>query len=182
MEKQSTKLQLNNGNSIEIPINYCHFILDYSSDPEKHGWHKEDVLYILQCIQEGRVDELDMDDSLMNSIGTFFEDGVCVQKDIEKAVYWYEQSIAEGDNDLAKSNLADILRKGSQGYPKDLHRAFELYKSCGLPYAHYRVGEFYENGWGVEKDLELAKAFYRQAYKEGHALAKKKLAEWNFME
>ena len=30
-------------------------------------------------------------------------------------------------------------------------RAFELYKECGLPYAHYRVGEFLEHGWGVSK-------------------------------
>ena len=82
----------------------------------------------------------------------------------------------------AFSNLADILRKGTKGYPKDLKRAFELYRVCGLPYAHYRVGEFYENGWGTEKNLELAKAYYRQAYQEGHFLAKKKLSEWNFLE
>ena len=88
----------------------------------------------------------------------------------------------ENGNDLARSNLADILRKGSQGYPKDLKRSFELYKACGIPYAHYRVGEFYEHGWGVKQDLEAAKAYYRQAYKEGHGLAVKKLKEWNFLE
>ena len=93
----------------------------------------------------------------------------------------YEQAIENG-NDLARSNLADILRKGTQGYPKDLRRAFDLYKACGLPYAHYRVGEFYEHGWGVRQDLEAAKAYYRQAYKEGHGLATKKLKEFNFLE
>ena len=93
---------------------------------------------------------------------------------------WVEE--IENGNDLARSNLADILRKGSQGYPKDLNRAFNLYKECGLPYAHYRVGEFYEHGWGVKQDLDAAKAYYQQAYKEGHGLAKKKLKEWNFLE
>ena len=126
------------------------------------------------------MEELDMDADLMNSIGTFFEDGVCVKPDINAAVYCYEQAIEWG-NDLARSNLADILRKGSQGYPKDLRRTFELYKACGLPYAHYRVGEFYEHDWGVRQDLEAAKAYYRQAYREGHGLANKKLKEWNFL-
>lgn len=69
----------------------------------------------------------------------------------------------------------------SQGYPKDLKRAFGLYKRCGLPYAHYRVGEFYENGWGTERNLDEAKRYYRLAYKERHALAVKKLEIFDFL-
>ena len=95
-------------------------------------------------------------------------------------MYWYERS-ADLGNDFARSNLADVLRKGTQGYPKDLKRAFELYKACGLPYAFYRVGEFYENGWAVEKDLELAKEYYRVAYRENHPLAKRKLSQFDFL-
>lgn len=181
MEQQTKILSIGNGKSIRIPVNYQNFILDYSNSPESHGWNREDVVYILECVKNGNLEDLDMDDDLMNSIGTFFEDGVCVKPDIEAAVFWYEQAVENG-NDLARSNLADILRKGSQGYPKDLGRAFELYKACGLPYAHYRVGEFYEHGWGVRQDLEAAKAYYRQAYKEGHGLASKKLKEFNFLE
>lgn len=180
MEKQTRILDIGKGRTVEIPVNYQHFILDYSNNPEDHGWKREDVIYILECVKNGNLEELDMDANLMNDIGTFFEDGVCVKPNIDAAVFWYEQAIENGD-DLARSNLADILRKGSQGYPKDLSRAFELYKECGLPYAHYRVGEFYENGWGVEQDLEAAKAYYRQAYKEGHSLASMKLKEWNFL-
>lgn len=180
--KQETKvLKIGKGRSIKIPVNYQHFYLDYSSSPEGHGFERDEVIRILDCIKEDNIEELDMDDDMMNNIGTFFEDGVCVKPDIEKAVFWYEQAIENG-NDLARSNLADILRKGSQGYPKDLKRSFELYKACGIPYAHYRVGEFYEHGWGVKQDLEAAKAYYRQAYKEGHGLAVKKLKEWNFLE
>ena len=167
-----------------IPKNYREFILSYSSKPEDHGWKREDVEYILTCIQNDTLDPDEFsctEDDLYNSIGSFFEEGVCVKPDIQIAVYWYERAIALG-NDLARSNLADILRKGSQGYPKDIKRAFELYKVCGLPYSHYRCGEFYEKGWGTEKDLEKAKVYYRLAYKEGHGLAKRKLSEWNFLE
>lgn len=181
MEKQTKILGIGKGKSIKIPVNYQHFLLTYSKNPEDYGWEREDVEYILKCIQEGNLEDLNMDDALMNDIGTFFEGGVCVEPNIEVAVYWYEQAIENG-NDLARSNLADILRKGTQGYPKDLRRAFDLYKECGLPYAHYRVGEFYEHGWGVKQDLDAAKAYYRQAYKEGHALANKKLKEFNFLD
>ena len=179
-QQQTNILDLGGGRSIRIPVNYQHFILDYSSNPENKGWDKDEVVHILECVREGRLEELNMDANLMNDIGTFFEDGVCVKPDINAAVFWYEQAIEFG-NDLARCNLADILRKGSQGYPKDLRHAFELYKECGLPYAHYRVGEFYEHGWGVRQDLDAAKAYYRKAYQEGHGLANKKLREWNFL-
>lgn len=179
---QQTKiLNLGKGRSIKIPVNYQDFILDYSSNPENQNYNREDIIYILECVKNGQLEDLDMDSNLMNDIGTFFENGVCVKADINAAVYWYEQAVEWG-NDLARSNLADILCKGSQGYPKDLRRAFDLYKECGLPYAHYRVGEFYEHGWGVRQDLEAAKAYYRLAYREGHGLANKKLKEWNFLE
>lgn len=180
MEREIKTVNIGKGKSIEIPCNYRDFILDFSSDPEAKGWDKDEVIFILDCIKNERLEELNLDGDLMNDIGCFFEDGVCVKPDIEKAVYWYKQAI-EQDNDLARSNLADIHRKGSQGYPIDLKRAFELYKACGLPYAHYRVGEFYEKGWGTEQNLELAKAYYQQALKEGHFLAKRKLQEWNFL-
>ena len=167
-----------------IPVSYRSFILDYSNDPEKHGWKREDVEYILDCIKNDCLNPKEFSSSeaeLYNDIGIFFEAGVCVKPDINLAAYWYEKAIGL-DEDLARSNLADILRKGSQGHPKDLKRAFELYSACGLPYAHYRCGEFLEKGWGIEKDLAKAKTYYMLAYKEGHPLAKKKLKEWNFME
>ena len=166
-----------------IPVNYRKFYLDSSSDPEKHGWHREDVEYVLECIQSNTLDYSEFastEADLYNDIGGFFEDGVCVKPDINIAVYWYEKAIELG-NDLARSTLADILRKGTQGYPKDLKRAFDLYAACGLPYAHYRCGEFLEKGWGIEKDLGKAKTYYMLAYNEGHPLAKKKRKEWDFM-
>lgn len=181
MQKQKAILNIGRGRTIRIPVDYQQFHIDYSSSPKGHGWNQEDVIHILICVMKGNLEALDMDANLMNDIGTFFEDGVCVPPNIYAAVYWYEQAIEFG-NDLAKSNLADILRKGSQGHPKDQRRAFDLYKSCGLPYAHYRTGECYEHGRGVRQDLDAAKAYYRQAYSEGHGLADKKLKEWNFLD
>ena len=164
-----------------IAINYRDFILSNSGNPEDYGWNREDVIEILTLIQSGEEGDWDFEDpDLLNDIGAWFEDGVCTNADVYKAVYWYERAIAL-DSDLARSNLADILRKGSHGYPKDLSRAFQLYSECGLPYAHYRCGEFLEHGWGIEKDIDKARTYYQLAYKEGHQLAKKKLAIWDFM-
>lgn len=109
-KQKKTNIDLGKGKNIKIPVNYQHFILDYSSNPENKGWCKEDVIHILECVKEDRLEELEMDADLMNSIGTFFEDGVCVKPDINAAVFWYEQAIEFG-NDLARSNLADILRR-----------------------------------------------------------------------
>ncbi len=180
MEQKTVTLKDSKGRTISMPVNYQDFILTNSSSAEDHGLDEEDVKYMLTCLKEGHIEDIDMNDETMNVIGIIFEEGVCTKPDINKAVYWYEQAVAN-NNDLARSNLADILRKGSQGYPKNLEKAFQLYKECGLPYAHYRVGEFYEHGWGVKADLEKAKVYYRQAYKEGHGLARKKLKEFDFL-
>lgn len=167
-------------NYSDIPKNYREFYLSYTDNYEDFGMDKEYVDWLLSILKDGTDDEDLEDAEVQNSIGILFDNGIMVKKDIEKAVYWFNRAAEQGD-DLALSNLADILRKGSQGYPKDLKRAFELYKRCGLPYAHYRVGEFYENGWGTEKNIEEAKRYYRLAYKERHDLAIKKLQTFDFL-
>ena len=164
-----------------IPRNNQHFILCYSDEAEDWGWTKEYVEYVLELINNYPDSEELKDANLQNDIGCMFDNGLFGQKNVVEAVKWFEKAAAQG-NDLAKSNLADILRKGTNGYPVDLKRAFDIYKSCGLPYAHYRVGEFYEKGWGTEVNKAEAKRYYRLAYQEGHHLAMKKLAEFNFME
>ena len=164
----------------DIPKDYRSFYLSYTDNCEDSGFDKEYVEYLLDLLKNHPDDPALQDPDVQNNIGTIFENGIMIEKDIHKAVFWYERAAAQGD-DLAKSNLADILRKGSQGYPKDLKRAFELYKSCGLPYAHYRVGEFYEHGWGVEQNIAESKRYYRLAYKERHALAIKKLENFDFL-
>lgn len=164
----------------KVPVNRRKFFLTNTSNPEDHGFSREQVEDMLDIVANYDEHEAFNNPDFVNSIGTFFEDGVCIEKNIEQAVYWYERAVALGD-DLAKSNLADVLRKGTLGYPKDLKRAFELYKSCRLPYAFYRLGEFYEYGWVGEKDLEKAKESYRIAYREDHALAKRKLKELDFL-
>lgn len=158
----------------DIPKCYREFYLSYSGNCEDNGFTRDYVEWLLDLLKNNPGHPALRDKDVQNNLGNIFENGVLVRKDINKAVFWYERAAAQGD-DLALSNLADILRKGSQGYPKDPVRAFGLYKRCGLPYAHYRVGECYEHGWGTEQNIDEAKRYYRLAYKERHALAVRKL-------
>lgn len=166
----------------DIPKNYQDFRLVQKSNaqPEDYGYDEEVILYLLSLIKDDPTNEELQDDDIQNDIGCIFSDGVYVEKNANLAKLWFAKSAEQG-NDLARSNLADIYRKGTGGTEVDLEKAFRLYKACGLPYAHYRCGEFYEKGWGVEKNLAEAKRYYSLAYKEGHQLAKKKLKEWNFL-
>lgn len=148
---------------------------------EDYEWTEEYVQSILYIAEFEPNHEAMQDDTVLNDIGVIYNDGVGVERDINKAIKYYQMSADRGNN-LAMSNLADIYRKGSWGAEKNLVKAFELYKKCQLPYAYYRVGEAYEYGCGVEKDINAAKENYRIAYLAGHPLARKKLATFNFLD
>ena len=168
---------------LDANVNKQKFILVTNTDAnfEDYGWTREyveDLLYI-ERFEPGN--ECMTDPVVLNDLGIMFCDGIGTEVDMERAVKYYSLAVALGD-DLAKSNLADIYRKGTNGVEKDLKRAFDLYLSCHLPYAYYRVGEAYESGRGVEKDLEKAKQYYRIAYDNEHPLAKRKLQTFNFIE
>lgn len=55
--------------------------------------------------------------------------------------------------------------------------AVEAYSRSEDPYAWYRIGQSYEEGWNGEKDMGKAMAFYRKAADARHHLALKRLGE-----
>lgn len=153
-----------------IPVNYYKFHLSNTNNPEDYGLSREYVMDILSRVEGKDWSDKDLrlaDPEFLNEVGLIYDAGLCTEPNGEKAVIWYERAVALGD-DLAMSNLADIYRKGKLGIAKDLKKAFDLYKRCGLPYAHFRCGEAYEQGLGTEKDLEKAKTYYRLALQEKH--------------
>lgn len=159
-------------------VNKQHFILvnHPSSSAEEYGWTHE---YVKELVETSEADLDMLDDGALNNLGIIYSEGVDVPINMELAIKYFNMAIEE-DNDLARSNLADIYRKGTNGIAVDLKKAFEIYSDCHLPYAYYRVGEAYQYGRGVTMDLEKAKYNYRIAYKHGHPLARRKLASFNF--
>lgn len=173
--------QFININGQNIPVNHQQFrlVLDPNPTIEDYGFsllYVEELVYAMVMKPDSDVMR---DPEHLNNLGIIFGNGLGVERNMDMAITMYERAIIF-DNDLARSNLADIYRKGTNGVAVNLPKAFSLYLSCGLPYAHYRVGEFFENGWGVQQDLNQAKTYYRMAFLEGHHLAKKRLETWNF--
>lgn len=169
-------------NGESVPVNNQYFVLvtNPNASFEDYGWTEEYVEELLE-LEEYEPDGEDMNDpGILNDLGIIYSDAVGVERNMAKAVTYFKKA-ATLDNDLARSNLADIYRKGSYGVPVNHTRAFELYQACKLPYAYYRVGEYYETGLAGVQDIELAKRNYRIAYKEGHGLAHKKLKTFDFL-
>lgn len=142
------------------------------------GYSQEDVDLLLkfgEAIIDGTSDYL-LEGDLEGDLGILYEKGIGVPQDIAKAVFWYEKAVENGD-DYSRCNLADILRKGTGGYPKDLPRAFEIYRTVQQPYGPFRVGHMYEYGLGVEKDMKKAVEWYLRG--QDHWLAARRLRELN---
>ena len=140
---------------------------------EDYGWDEEFLDNMLYVAEEEPKHEWMRDPEILNNLGIVFTEGVCVDIDMERGMKYYEKAIMM-DDDLARRNLAEIYRTGMNGVEQDYRRAYKLFRQCGLPYAHYRVGEAFELGLGVDKDLEQARRWYKLAREEGEPLALEK--------
>lgn len=121
-----------------------------------------------------------VDGVVLNDLGTIFQEGIGVDKDVDVAIGWYKEAIRNGDHWFAPSSLGDIYRKGWSACGVQLELAFKSYQLGNDPYCHYRIGQAYEEGWTGEPNMELAMRWYKKAKEEGHHLAIKRLNEENF--
>lgn len=112
---------------------------------------------------------------VLNDIATIHQEGIGIEKDEAAAIRWYEAAIQAGDHLYAPSNLGDLYRKGGEQIEPSLPKALAAYRQSEDPYAHYRIGQAYEEGWVAASNKELAMKWYRQAAEEGHHLAIKRL-------
>ena len=172
-----------NNKELGSDVNRCKFLLTTNPNAsfEDYGWTEEFVEDMLYIEANEPDHEWMSDPEILNNLGIVYCNGVGTDINMERAIMYYAKAAELGD-DLAKSNLADIYRKGTNGVAKDFKKAYELYLSCRIPYAFYRVGEALELGRGVKQDIEKAKQYYRVAYREGHPQARRKLQTLNFLE
>lgn len=124
-----------------------------------------------QFLHQGRA----VESVVLNDLGTLFQEGVGVARDGERAAFWFREAIAQGETLYAPSNLGDLYRKGCAPLPTDLAAAYVAYTLGIAPYAHYRIGQAWEEGWHAAPDLDRAMAWYERAAQEGHHLALKRL-------
>lgn len=147
--------------------------LDGSETYETYS--QEDVEHLL-ALAKGYKEGKPLHGVVLNDIGTIHQEGIGIAVDGESAIYWFKEAYKKGDKLYAPTNLGDLYRKGCGSVKADLKNAFAAYQLSIDPYAHYRIGQAYEEGWMGEGDMQTAMKWYRQAAEERHHLAIKRLA------
>ena len=146
--------------------------LDGSETYETYS--QEDIDHLLKLAQEFQKGT-PLAGVVLNDIGTIHQEGIGIQKDGEAAIYWFTKAFEAGDSLYAPTNLGDLYRKGCGSVRPQLTKAFRAYSLSTDPYAHYRLGQAYEEGWCGTIDTDFSLKWYQLSAKEGHHLAIKKL-------
>lgn len=108
--------------------------------------------------------------------GKMYDDGAFVTRDAAVAHEWFLKAAQQG-HVQAELALANQFLDG-RGTPRDNARAFFWYKKAaegGDMTAQYVTGSFYElGGDGVERNLNVARAYYAAAAAQGDPAARLK--------
>ncbi|WP_067620778.1 caspase family protein, partial [Dissulfuribacter thermophilus] len=105
-------------------------------------------------------------------LGSAYADGLGIEKDYEKAVYWFRKAAEKGEP-LAMNNLGFMYENGL-GVSQDYAKAFYWYQKAaekGEPLAMNNLGFMYMFGLGVSKDCAKAAYWYQKAAKMGNSWA-----------
>lgn len=112
----------------------------------------------------------------MRNVALLLRRGVGVERNPERALYFYERA-AHGGLVSAQVNTAFMYLEGD-GIPQDYKTAsfwFHAAAIAGVPVARYNLGVMYEKGLGVEVDPARALAWYALAAQAGHEQALQRL-------
>lgn len=116
-------------------------------------------------------------------LGNMYENGKVCEKDIDKAIYWYKKSLANG-NKRVTPHLAlahHSAKQYSEAYPLFLSVAQspseEEIKDGMYGWSSFFVGHYKLNGWSVPKDEEGAIEWYEKAKENGMLAAYMTLGE-----
>lgn len=138
------------------------------------SYSQEDVTLLCQLARQYQSGE-PIEGVVLNDIGTIYQAGIGVEADAQVAAYWYKEACRCGELVYAPANLGDLYRKGGNNLPASLPKAFEAYSQSSEPYALYRIGQAYEEGWTEAPNLPKAMKLYGRSAEKGHHLAIKRL-------
>lgn len=132
---------------------------------------KEDPVQLLTQRAEGG------DFAAQAKLAKWYRDGHMVQKNPQKAFYWYKKA-AESNDPEALCNLGwcYIRGFGCTVNAVGATKYFEQAAKAGIPAAQYNLASCYERGHGIQKSLSHAAALYEQAAKANHTKAQYHLA------
>lgn len=102
-----------------------------------------------------------------------------VEKNIQKAIQWYEKSVDEVNDGYGCIGLARVYFYGKEGEP-NYSKALEylsLIENNNLPLADLMLGRMYRLGKGTDSDYDKAKIYYRKSAASGNLFAIKELGK-----
>ena len=101
----------------------------------------------------------------MNNFAELLAKGRGVPKDLGKALEWYRKA-ADLGNVYAMYNMGWYLEKA--GNLEKARACYEQAKAENMDSAYWSLGRMYEEGLGVDQDLERAYTLYRDGAKRGN--------------
>jgi len=112
-----------------------------------------------------------------HNLAVIHERGRGVDPDPVEAVRWYEKAALQGYVP-SQFNLAMAHARGA-GTPRDMRKAVAWFERAAeqVPQANYALGEIFEDGADIGRDLERARSHYLLAELGGDARATARLAE-----
>ncbi len=102
-------------------------------------------------------------------LGTLFERGLGVKKDTARAQAWYRRAADQG-NLKSMHNMAVLSANPTKGRAPDYATAAQWFTKAadrGLSDSQFNLAVLYENGLGVQKNLQRAYKYFALAAKSG---------------
>lgn len=107
------------------------------------------------------------------------EGGADVEKDLEKALFYYQKATEETGAVEAYLGLGKFYYYG-MGVKQDYAKAFEYYsivdKDADNAIAQLMLGKMYQRGQGAKRDVIKAREYYNKAIAKGNVYAMQNLA------
>jgi uncharacterized protein len=114
----------------------------------------------------------------LEKIGDMYQKGDELPQRSSEAINWYRKAAENGEGRV-QIKLANLLLRNQSGSPDfaEAHRLCEKAASLRYSPGAYCLGQIYDHGWGVERDLQRAAKWYGDAANMGLAIAALRVGE-----
>ena len=150
------------GTGIDDTLAYAWFLLAQSFGSQAAN----------DAVQRMKDEAIGLQSDACDKIGDMYRAGEELAQSPGQALNWYRQA-AENGQGAAQIKLARFLLQGKDGTPDyaEVRRLCEKAAKMNYPAAAFCIGELYEQGLGVARDLPIAAKWFTEGASLGHAPA-----------
>jgi TPR repeat protein len=130
------------------------------------------------AVKRMKEEAVNLQPQALELIGDMYQKGGELPQNSEKAVNWYSKA-AEDGGPRVQVKLAFLLLRGQSGTSNyaEVHRLCEKAADSHYPLGAYCLGQLYEQGVGVKRDLPKAAKWFTEAANAGLAAATLRLGK-----